>query len=256
MRYVRLTIAYDGTDYFGWQFQPDKRTIQGTLEAAVADVTTSWTRIVASSRTDAGVHAVGQAVSFPTETRLENDELRKALNAVLPFDMVVREVRDVRYGFNATRESIRKRYRYVIHEGRIRDPIGRGYSWHVPYPLDVEAMQAGAKLLLGEHDFAAYESTGSKRETSVRTVYDLVVERREMEHGERVVIEIEANGFLYNMVRNIAGTLALVGRGKYPPSWMGDVLKSLDRRRAGMTAPPQALFLLWVKFPDDYAAEV
>jgi tRNA pseudouridine38-40 synthase len=252
MRYVRLTIAYDGTEYFGWQYQPDKRTVQGTLEAAVEEVTTTWTRIVASSRTDAGVHAVGQVVSFPTATRLDNDELRKALNAVLPYDLVVREVRDARYGFNATRESVRKRYRYLLQEGRLRDPLGRGHSWHVPYPLDVDAMQAGGNLLLGEHDFSAYESTGSKRETSVRTVYDVTVQRRELELGPRIAIEIEANGFLYNMVRNIAGTLALVGRRKHPPAWMREVLDSRDRRRAGMTAPPHALFLLWVKFADDF----
>jgi tRNA pseudouridine38-40 synthase len=162
--------------------------------------------------------------------------------------MVVLEVWDAPDGFHATRDSIRKCYRYVIQDGRPRDPFGRVYSWHVPTRLDVDAMRAGARFLIGEHDFKAFQSTGSARESSIRTIYEVLVERRRLDHGERVVIEVEANGFLYNMVRNIAGSLAYVGRGKHPPEWMGEVLASRDRRKAGMAAPPEGLFLLWVQF--------
>jgi tRNA pseudouridine38-40 synthase len=249
MRTLRLTLTYDGTDFFGWQYQgPKVRTVQATLEAAVAEVTGVWTRMQGSSRTDAGVHALGQVVSFQTQTRLENDLFRKALNAVLPRDVSVLEVRDAPDDFNATRHAVRKRYRYLIQDGRIRDPIGARYAWFVSHVLDVAAMQAAAPQLIGEHDFKAYQTAGSIRETTVRTVYDLQVERRPTDHGERIVIEVEANGFLYNMVRNIAGSLMPIGRGKEPIHWLTDILRSRDRRRAGMTAPAQGLFLMWVKY--------
>jgi tRNA pseudouridine38-40 synthase len=248
MRTLLLTLAYDGTEYFGWQLQTHVRTVQRVVEFAVEQVTGVATRVTGSSRTDTGVHALRQAVSFSTETKLDNETLRRAMNATLPEDVVVKEIRDVPAGFNATRDAVRKRYRYVILDGRIRDPFSLRYAWHVPVELDVAAMGQGRGALLGEHDFSAYESTGSERESSVRTIYDLTVERKEMDHGPRVVIEVEANGFLYNMVRNIVGSLVYVGRGKYPPSWIGEVLESRDRTRAGMTAPAEGLFLMWVKF--------
>lgn len=251
MRIVRLTLSYDGTDFYGWQYQPDKRTVQAVLEQAVEQVTGVWTRVCASSRTDAGVHALGQVASFPTATRLDNDTLRRALNAVLPEDVSVREVRDAPDGFHATRDALRKRYRYVIQDGRIRDPIGRRYAWFVPHHLDAEAMQQAAGALLGEHDFSSFECTGSERESSVRTIYDLRVERRMTDHGERIMMEVEANGFLYNMVRNIAGSLMSVGKGRHAPGWLAEVLAARDRTLAGMTAPPQGLFLLWVKYAGD-----
>ncbi len=254
MRNLCLTLTYDGADYSGWQYQPKQRTAQGALEAALEEVTGVFTRVCGSSRTDAGVHALGQEVSFATTTRLSNDGLRKALNAVLPDDMSVLGVRDVPDWFNATRDSERKRYRYLIQDGRIRDPIGRRYAWFVRHPLNLAPMQAAAPLLLGEHDFRAYQTSGSSRDCTVRTVLDLTVERRPTDHGDRIVIEVEANGFLYNMVRNIAGTLMMIGREKEPPEWIRDVLQSKDRRRAGMTAPAEGLFLMWVKFPDDLDA--
>ena len=251
MRYLRLTLAYDGADIYGWKFLTGRRTVQTTFATTLQKIIGVYTRVQGSSRTDRGVHALGQVVSFATDTRLSNNELRKALNAELPFDIVVKEIVDAPQGFNAIRDSVRKCYRYVLHDSRLRDPIGRRYCWHIPRVLDVPAMQAGAKLLCGEHDFKALQSTGAARESSVRTVYRVAVERCNMDHGERISIEVEANGFLYNMVRNIAGTLVEVGKGNYPPSWVADVLASRDRRKAGMAAPPEALFLLWIKFPGD-----
>jgi tRNA pseudouridine38-40 synthase len=254
MRTVLLTLAYDGTDFFGWQYQPDRRTVQHVVECAVEQVTGTWTRVTGSSRTDTGVHALGQAVSFATSTRLDDETLRRALNAVLPDDVAVTAVATMPNGFNATRDSVRKRYRYVLQDGRARDPLSLRYSWFVPGPLDVAAMQAGSAALVGEHDFAAFESTGSERESSVRTIYELSVARRQMDFGERIVVEVEANGFLYNMVRNIVGSLMYVGRAKFPPSWMAEVLASCDRTQAGMAAPPQGLFLLWVAFAEGVRA--
>lgn len=252
MRNVCLTLAYDGTDFFGWQYQgPNRRTVQATLEAAVAEVTGEEARVCGSSRTDSGVHALGQEANFGTNTRLSNDALRKALNAVLPFDMSVLSVRDMPDWFNATRDSVRKRYRYLIQDGRIRDPIGRRYAWFVPHVLCLERMQTAAPLVVGEHDFRAFQTSGSARESTIRTIYDLSVQRCPTDHGDRIVIEVEADGFLYNMVRNLAGTLVYIGRQKEPPEWIVEVLHSKDRRKAGMTAPPEGLFLLWIKFLDE-----
>jgi tRNA pseudouridine38-40 synthase len=249
VRTLRLTLTYDGTDFFGWQYQgPHTRTVQSTLEAAVEEVTGVRSRIKGSSRTDTGVHALGQVAGMQTETRLDNEALRKALNAVLPEDLSVLDIRDAPDDFKPTCHAVRKRYRYLIQDGRVRDPIGARYAWFVPHVLDVAAMQAAAPQLLGEHDFKAFQTSGSLRETTIRTLYDLQVERRPTDHGERIVIEVEANGFLYNMVRNIAGSLMPIGRGKEPIHWLTDILHSRDRRRAGMTAPAQGLFLMWIKY--------
>jgi tRNA pseudouridine38-40 synthase len=245
----KLTLAYDGTDFAGWQRQPNRRTVQGELEQALERITQQHSKCIASGRTDAGVHALGQVVSFTSSTQLPGPVLTKALNAELPEDMLVFEVREVHAGFHALRDALRKRYRYVIEDGRNRDLFDRKYVWHVYQPLDVEAMKRAATPLVGTHDFASYETSGSPRLTTVRTVLDLLVERRAGELTDRIVIEVEADGFLYNMVRNIVGTLVAVGKGKEPPTWPAAVLELRDRTKAGMTAPPQGLFLVGVEYP-------
>jgi len=250
MATFRLTLAYDGTDFAGWQWQPSKRTIQDELEAALGRITLERPKCIASGRTDAGVHALGQVVSFSSSTRLEPEVLTKALNAELPDDMLVFEVSRAADSFHAQRDAIRKRYRYLIEDGRLRDLFDRKYVWHLYRRLDVEAMQAAAASLLGRHDFASFETTGSSRLTTVRTVLDLTVERRETELTERVIIEVEADGFLYNMVRNIVGTLVAVGKGREAIDWPARVLKLCDRTKAGMTAPAQGLFLVGVEYPE------
>jgi tRNA pseudouridine38-40 synthase len=244
----KLTLAYDGTDFAGWQWQPNRRTLQGELEAALERITQSRPRCTASGRTDAGVHALGQVVSFESETVLTPAALAKALNAELPEDMLVFEVLAAAPGFHVLRDVLRKRYRYVIEDGRRRDLFARKYLWHIIHELDVESMRQAAKALVGTHDFTSYATRGSSRLTTVRTVYDLVVERREADLTDRVIIEVEADGFLYNMVRNIVGTLVAVGRGKESVTWPGEVLKLRDRRRAGMTAPAQGLFMVGVEY--------
>jgi tRNA pseudouridine38-40 synthase len=248
MRTFKLTMAYDGTDFAGWQRQPARRTVQGELEAALERITGQRPKCIASGRTDAGVHALGQVVSFTSPTYLDPAVLTKALNAELPEDLLVFEVAEAPAGFHALRDAVQKRYRYAIEDGRLRDLFDRRYVWHVWERLDVEAMREAARPLVGRHDFASFETAGSPRLTTERTVLDLVVERREMGLTDRVVIEVEADGFLYNMVRNIVGTLVAVGKGRGEVTWPAEVLAQRDRTKAGMTAPPQGLFLIGVEY--------
>jgi len=248
MRFLKLTLAYDGTDFSGWQWQPGRRTVQGELETAIQKVTGEQLRVVASGRTDAGVHALAQGVSFATNTRLGADVLRRALNANLPPDMTVHEVVDVREGFDAIDEALSKRYRYVMRDGPQRDVFARRYAWCVHHELDAEAMHEAAQALRGTHDFKSYETSGSARVSTVRTIRELSARRGAAETRAPIVVEVEANGFLYNMVRNIVGTLVQVGRGKRDVAWPQEVLALRDRRRAGMTAPARGLFLVRVTF--------
>jgi tRNA pseudouridine38-40 synthase len=244
----KLTLAYDGTQLAGWQWQPNGRTVQGELEAAIERITQQKVRCTASGRTDAGVHALGQVVSFSCETKLGCDVLCKAINSELPEDILACHLQLAPADFHAIRDAVRKRYRYVVQDGRLRDLFARNYVWHMFQSLDVKAMWEASRALVGEHDFKSFQSTGSMRLTTDRTIYDLVVERREAELTSRVVFEVEANGFLYNMVRNIVGTLVQVGKGAAPVSFAADALAARDRRAAGMTAPAQGLFLIGVEY--------
>lgn len=268
MRTIKLTIAYDGTAYAGWQVQPDRTTVQQTLENALEKVTGERIRVLASGRTDAGVHALGQVVGFSTECKLPLDVLRRAINANLPPDVAVLKTAEAPEGFHPISHARRKRYRYAIHDGPVRDVFQRRYAWHYRRGrLDAEAMRRAAVALLGTHDFSSFETAGAKRATSVRTISDISVRRgragnklpspvgrgaggegRVGQGDDSIVIEVEADGFLYNMVRTIVGTLVEVGCGKRPETWPGEVLRSMDRRVAGPTAPPQGLFLVRVEY--------
>lgn len=248
MRSFKLTVAYDGGDFLGWQWQPGRRTVQGELELALrAALGGEPVQAVACSRTDAGVHALGQIVSFDSQTRLSAERLAMAINARLPDDLVVRHAEEMKPGFHALRDTVRKRYRYTISDGRLRSVLARRQAWHVRYDLDVARMHDAASRLLGTHDFDSFESTGSQRQSTRRTIHDIRVERREALEGSQVLLEVEANGFLYNMVRNITGTLVAVGRGREEPAWVSRVLAARDRRAAGVAAPPQGLCLLRVE---------
>ncbi len=183
MRTIKLTLAYDGTDFAGWQRQQGSRTVQATLEETIEKITGERPATLASGRTDAGVHALGQVVSFRTESRLPAEVLQRALNAELPHSMAVLDAAEVHEGFHATHDALRKRYRYVIHDGPVRDVFVRRYAWHYAHGrLDAGAMQRAAAALIGTHDFSSFETTGAPRKTSVRTVHDLRVERG---RGER-----------------------------------------------------------------------
>lgn len=248
-RTLKLTIAYDGTDFLGWQFQPRDRTVQGVLQNALHRMTGEPVLTRASGRTDAGVHALGQVVSLVTTNQLPCPVFHRALNAHLPFDIRVLEVCEAAPNFHAIDDAVRKRYRYVLHDGPVPDVFLRRYCWNTSRRLDVPAMQAAANVLLGKHDFAAFQSSGSKRATTVRTVFCLSVTRPENQ-PDLIHVEVEADGFLYTMVRTIVGVLWQVGCGRGDAGTVRRVLESRDRRQAGPAAPPQGLFLLRVEYGD------
>jgi tRNA pseudouridine38-40 synthase len=247
-RWLKLTLAYDGGAYAGWQVQPDKPTVQGTLEAALRQITQETIRVTAAGRTDAGVHALGQVVGFATATRLSNADLQRALNAVLPADIAVLSLEDASEGFHATRDAVAKRYRYQIHNGRTPSVFDRHFAWHYPQPLDAPAMHEAGQALVGRHDFSSFETAGSERPDSIRTIHELSVARGGEELSERVTVEVAGDGFLYNMVRTIVGTLVDVGVGARDVNWPAAVLAACDRREAGQTAPPHGLFLVNVSY--------
>lgn len=255
----KLTIAYRGTRYHGWQQQgvtpnwkgetpPEGEgipTIQEVLRRTITDVVRHPVVIVGSSRTDAGVHAKGQVAHFDTTAvQIPMEGLRRAVNARLPDDVLVRSIEQVPETFDAIRSTASKRYQYLIWNAIDRNCFAADLSWHRWQTLDIDAMAAAAQVLVGEHDFASFAKPGHGRETTVRTVLACDVSRR----GPRVVIGVEGTGFLWNMVRIIVGTLAEVGQGRYTPEDVRQMLESRDRRSAGSTAPPHGLYLQWIKF--------
>jgi tRNA pseudouridine38-40 synthase len=245
MRNLRLTLSYDGTDFNGWQTQPSYRTVQETLETAIAKLTCKeHIRVSASGRTDAGVHAVGQVVNFYSTTQHPPEVLVRGINAHLPDDVVVRSADEVPHSFDANRDAKRKLYRYVIHDGPVPSPFLRRYAMHSRHPLDAAAMRRAAEPLKGRHDFHSFETDWPNRMSSVRTITHLAVNRV----GEWIWIDVEADGFLYNMVRAIAGTLINVGRGYWPAEQVAAILGAEDRAQAGPTAPAQGLFLMRVTY--------
>jgi tRNA pseudouridine38-40 synthase len=244
MRNLRLTLSYDGTDFHGWQTQPGFRTVQETFEDAFFALTQQRVRANASGRTDTGVHAVGQVVNLFAETDHPPEVLVRALNAHLPADVVVRDAADVPQAFDANRDAKRKLYRYVIHDGDVPNLFMRRYCCHAKRRLDAAAMARAAVPLRGRHDFHSFETDWPNRMSSVRTITHLAVNRI----GEWIWIDVEADGFLYNMVRAIAGTLMNVGRGYWPESQVEAILHAEDRAEAGPTAPAQGLFLMRVTY--------
>lgn len=245
MRNLVLLISYDGTDFQGWQTQPGFRTIQETLETAIRDFTgAERVHLNASGRTDAGVHAVGQVANFYTSAEYPCEVVLRALNARLPPDIVIRRVTEEAMSFDANKSAIRKLYRYVIHDGDTPDPFLRRYAYHLRRKLDATAMHRACQCLKGRHDFHSFETDWPNRLSSVRTISHIAINRV----GDYLWLDVEADGFLYNMVRAIAGTLIDVGRGYLREEQVPEILKSEDRRLAGATAPPQGLFLMRVTY--------
>lgn len=250
MRSFKITISYDGTHYGGWQIQPNAPTIQATLEHAIKGVTGVHSRTLASGRTDAGVHALAQVVAFKSQTKLSCDVLVRAINAHLPMDIRVLNVSEASMDFHPIGEAKHKRYRYMVQDGPIHDVFQRFYTWYIPRTLNVPSMQQAIRTIIGTHDFAAFQATGSERKSTIRTIDDASVSAFERNGFRQIAIEVSANGFLYNMMRNIAGSLVEIGQGKQDSGWLEAVVESRDRSKAGMTAPPQGLFLVDVTYDD------
>lgn len=244
MRNIKLLLSYDGTDFSGWQRQPDRRTVQQVLEEAIGRLTGTVPATNASGRTDAGVHAVGQVAHFLTVSRHTPEVFVKALNATLPRDVRVKAAWEAPQAFHATLDARAKLYRYVIDNGRVGDPFQARHAWHVYQALDAAAMHRAAQALKGRHDFHSFETNWPNRTSSVRTITHVAVNRM----NDSVWVDVEADGFLYHMVRSITGTLVEVGKGKWPESKVAEALAAEDRREAGPTAPPQGLFLVRVRY--------
>lgn len=251
MRTLKLTIAYDGTDYSGWQRQKNAPSVQQTLEESWRKITGETITITGSGRTDAGVHARGQVCSLVTASTLDCDSLLRAVNANSPTDVSILSAQEAAADFNAISHSVRKTYQYYIQSGRIMDPLKERFAWFVSHHLDADAMQEAADYLVGEIDFASFQAAGSNRLSTVRHVMQCDVSMARRGPFEDVTITITANGFLYNMVRNIVGTLVPVGRQRKPPHWIKWVLAQKDRKSAGQTAPAHGLFMDHVVYRDD-----
>ena len=245
-RNIRLVVAYDGTDFHGWQRQPNLRTIQEDVERATRRVVREPIQLIGSGRTDAGVHASGQVANFLTTCPMPCDALRKAIGGRLPKDISIIQVREVSLDFKCSADAVSKLYRYRIYNDRFR-PVElhvQRYVYHVWHPLDAIRMRAAAQHLVGEHDFMALATTGRNYQTTIRRIFRIEVHRRYNE----IFVDVEGSGFLYNQVRNIVGTLIEIGRGHWEPDIMPDILASRNRSRAGPTAPARGLCLQWVRY--------
>ncbi|WLR50994.1 tRNA pseudouridine(38-40) synthase TruA [Bacillus tianshenii] len=242
---MKCIIAYDGTRFSGYQVQPNKRTVQEEIEAALKRIHKGQhIRIHASGRTDAGVHAQGQVIHFDTLLAIPPDRWKVALNANLPEDIVIKHAEQVEDSFHARFDAVKKEYRYVVHLSRERDVFQRNYAYHFPRQLDLEVMRQAAGYFIGTHDFTSFCSAKTEVEDKVRTIYELDCHI----HGETLVFRYIGNGFLYNMVRILTGTLLKVGENKIPAEKIPELLKQRNREHIGDTVPGHGLFLWKVHY--------
>lgn len=245
MRNIKLTIEYDGKDFNGWQKQPNKLNIQGEIEQVISSITGEENiELNASGRTDAGVHALGQVANFKTNSNIPIEKIAIAINSRLKKSIVIKKAEEVDDRFHSRYNCKRKTYRYIINNSNNGTAIYRNLEYYVPQKLDVLKMQEAVKYFEGEHDFKGFKASGTSSKSSVRIIYDAKVKQE----NDKVYIELTGNGFLYNMVRIIAGTLVDVGLGKTNVEDMGEILSSKDRSRAGKTLPPQGLYLVKVEY--------
>ncbi|MBI3327544.1 MAG: tRNA pseudouridine(38-40) synthase TruA [Nitrospinae bacterium] len=244
MRTLKLVLEYDGSQYRGWQVQVDAPTVQGVLEQALAAIVGETVRVNSAGRTDSGVHALAQVVSFQSTSPLPCDALQRALNSLLPRDVAVHAVQDAPASFHARYSAQGKVYEYRILNRPVRSALRLRYVWHVPQPLHLEVMEAAAAYMRGTHDFASFQAAGSAVQSSERTLTELKIARE----GDEIVLRFAADGFLRYMVRNMVGTLVEVGRGARAPADIKTILEARDRRRAGITAPPHGLYLVQVLY--------
>ena len=239
MRNIKLKIEYDGKDFNGWQKQPNKLNIQGEIERAIGEITGEKINLIASGRTDAGVHSLGQIANFKTNSNIPIEKVPIAINTKLK-----RSIRITEADFHSRYNCKKKTYRYLINNSENGTAIYRNLQYNFSEKLDEKKMNEAIKFFFGEHDFKVFKASGTSSKSSVRTIYSGTVERQ----GDLVIIELTGNGFLYNMVRIIAGTLLEVGIGKIKPEEIKNIIASGDRERAGKTLPPQGLYLVNVEY--------
>lgn len=248
MKRVKLVVAYDGTNYHGWQVQPNGNTIEAELNRHLSDLLGEEIHVIGASRTDAGVHALGNVAVFDTSARMPADKISYAMNTRLPADIRIQDSREVPADFHPRFCNTVKTYEYRILNRRFPDPTKRLYSFFYYYPLDVEKMRAAAAYLVGEHDFRSFCTMKPElEENTVRTVYSLDIRKE----GDMILLRITGNGFLYNMVRIIAGTLIRAGGGFFPPEYMQTILEGRDRGLASETARPEGLTLVEIRYPGE-----
>ena len=249
MRNLKLVLAYDGTEFAGWQVQPNAETVQGTLASAIGRITGEKVLPQGSGRTDAGVHAFAQVATFATESPVPTENFPKALNDILPPSIRILESEEVPAGFHARKSARGKTYRYRIYRGPICPPFMSRYVWHYPFPLNEEAMRQAAALVVGEHDFTSFAAVDPERGcegevSNARRIFESAWHR----DGEEFVYTVRGNGFLHHMVRNLVGTFILVGKGTLQVEDVARILQARKRSEAGATAPAQGLFLVGVEY--------
>lgn len=244
MRRIKLVVAYDGTEYCGFQVQNNGPTIEGELNKVLSELFKEDIRVIGASRTDSGVHAYCNVAVFDTQARMPAEKMVYAINQRLPEDIRVQESSEVAADFHPRHTDSRKTYEYRIYNAAVQNPMKRRYALWNYYKLDVEKMKEAAAYLVGEHDFKSFCSADTQVESTVRTVYEVAV----TQSGEDIVISVSGNGFLYNMVRIIAGTLLEVGKGRIEPNEMPRILEAKNRQASGPTAPPHGLTLVKYEF--------
>ena len=245
MRNIKLLIEYDGTNYHGWQIQPNATSIQETIENRLQKITQEEIRLIAAGRTDAGVHAIEQVANFSTKSRLDINNIQRGLNSLLPPDIAIKEISEAEQDFHARYSAKSKIYRYVILNRRFPSPLYRNFSWFIPFNFNIEEMKKAAQYLLGKHDFSSFKASRCNSHNPIREVYGISVDK---DTKGFIIFEIEANAFLKQMVRNIVGTLTDVGKEKMGAVEFEEILRAKDRKKAGITAPPQGLFLVKIKY--------
>ena len=244
MKNIKLTIEYDGKDFNGWQKQPSKLNIQGEIERAISEITGEEIELIASGRTDAGVHAIAQVANFKTNSNFPVEKYPIALNSKLKKSIRIQNAEEVEERFHSRYNCKKKTYRYIINNSEYGSSIYRNLEYFVPQKLNIEAMKKAIKYFEGEHDFKGFKASGTSSKSSVRTIYNAEIKQ----DGERIIIELTGNGFLYNMVRIISGTLVDVGLGKIKSEEISEIIESKDRTKAGKTLPPYALYLVKVEY--------
>ncbi|HBN74475.1 MAG TPA: tRNA pseudouridine(38-40) synthase TruA [Planctomycetaceae bacterium] len=271
VRNLKLLIAYDGQPFYGWQVQPDRPTVQQHIEEAILAITQEHSRLAGAGRTDTGVHALGQVASFRTSSKIPCERMRPAIQSKLPEEIAIRDVTEVPYDFHAGHHAKWKHYRYLIFNSRIARPHLRYYATRIADDLNADIMNEAAQYLVGKHDFRSFESNYPNKATSVRTVKYCRVSRAEhwemwnsyaeiksaeSQQAPFVFLDIIADGFLYNMVRAITGTLLKIGMGSWQPEEARRILEAMDRKQAGPTAPANGLYLMHVEYEREFVAKL